>query len=124
MLNPFAPKYVEAVKYYSSLYQELRESEGEECVPYEIYPASPGLLIACEEVNGSSIFWLTEGEPDKWPLMLMTVDWQFERREQTLLSFLVEMFRDLPECVLWTKEWAEENLPGMEFHPKERVGLA
>lgn len=114
--NPFSPDYFEVLSEVSKCYQDLKEAEGDAVIPYKIYPASPGLLVCASEVNGGMLFWLTEGAPDEWPLILMTVDFQFERRNMSLTTFLAQVFNGQTGCVLWNLEWAQHNLVGVAFH--------
>jgi hypothetical protein len=38
-------------------------------VPYDIYPACPGLLPFGNDENGNNYYWLTKGSPDSWPVI-------------------------------------------------------
>jgi hypothetical protein len=113
--NPFAPDYFDLIGEVSRCYHELKQSEGDAVIPLDVYPTRPGLLVCGSEVNGGMIFWLTDGEPDKWPLILMTVDFQFERRNSSLTTFLAQVFSGHTGCVLWDSEWVRTNLVGVSF---------
>lgn len=41
----------------------------EETLKYPIFPDKGGLLIAGGDENANNLMWLTEGPPDKWPLI-------------------------------------------------------
>ncbi len=114
--NPFDPDYTSQVEEVSRCYRELKQAEGDAVIPYRVYPDRPGLLLCGSEVNGGMIFWLTEGEPDQWPLVLMTCDFQFERRDESLTSFLAQVFSGRTGCVLWDLRWVQANLVGAAFH--------
>ena len=113
--NPFAPNYFEVLDEVSTCYRELKRSEGDTVIPYHVYPASPGLLLCGSEVNGHIIFWLTEGQPDQWPLILMAVDFQFERRDVSLTAFLAQVQSGQTGCVFWDLEWVRNNLVGVAY---------
>jgi SMI1 / KNR4 family (SUKH-1) len=115
IINPFSPGYFELINEVSTCYRDLKRDEGDECIPYEVYPSHPGLLVCGHEVNGHILFWLTEGEPDQWPLILMAVDFEFERLNVSLTTFLTHVFGGQRGCVLWDLEWVRNNLVGVRF---------
>jgi hypothetical protein len=116
--NPFSASYLDAVNQVSDCYRSLKEAEGSEFIPYNIFPEKPGLLVCGSEVNGHILFWLTDGQPDNWPLILMTVDGQFERWDTSVTSFLARILRGKTGCVLWDKDWVKANLVGVAFRSK------
>jgi len=119
ILNPFSASYLEVITEVSDCYRDLKKSEGNSTISYDIYPANPGLLVCGTEVNGGLIFWLTEGDPSSWPLILMTVDFQFERRDVSLTKFLGQVFGGQTGCVLWDINWVRSNLVGSRFNPMQ-----
>lgn len=78
------------VKYDCDILRSLRESEGNEQVPFDIHPHRPGLLPWGGDENGNSFYWLTEGKPDAWPCVVgegRGKRWQtFEMRMTTFLA--------------------------------------
>ena len=62
----------------------------EQC-PFPIFPEPGGLLPAGGDTNGGSIFWITDGPPGEWSLVLY--DWRggyvYERHRMSLVDFLV-----------------------------------
>jgi hypothetical protein len=116
--NPFSSNYLVTVHEVCDVYRDLKAQEGDEFIPYDIYPKSPGLLVWGRDVNGHMLFWLTIGQPDQWPLMLMTVDGQFERWACQMTSFLARVFMGEMGCILWDKDWVKQNFVGILFHPK------
>lgn len=116
--NPFSAKYLESVRQVSDCYRELKHAEGNQFIPYDIYPISPGLLVWGSDVNGHMMFWLTEGQSEKWPLVLMTVDGQFEQLNMSMTTFLARTFGGVMECILWDKEWIKNNFMDITFHPR------
>src|SRR5262245_25855607 len=39
--------------------------------PYGVFPDRPGWLLWGTTSNGDALCWVTEGEPDAWPLLLI-----------------------------------------------------
>jgi hypothetical protein len=110
VFNPFSSKYLQHVETFRDCYCDLKRTEGDEFIPYAIYPQNPGLLVCGSDVNGHSMFWLTEGPPDEWPLVLMSRhDNSFERLEMSLTTFLAKVFSGAIDCVLWDREWLKNN---------------
>ena len=119
ILNPFSSVYLERVEEVSGCYRDLKRLEGNQFIPYDIHPRRPGLLVCGSEVNGHMLFWLTEGDPDRWPLVLMAVDGEFQELQMSFSEFLVKTFRGEMSCILWEAGWAKENFFGIGFHPKD-----
>ncbi len=48
---------------------QIKRNLGDEYVPYALFPDSPGLLPWGTDDNGNCYYWLTEGDPDSWPVV-------------------------------------------------------
>lgn len=72
VLNPFAKaapmRLADQAKEQSSRMKQIHEEEPD-FVPFDAFPKSPGLLVWGNDDNGNDYFWLTEGEPDAWPVV-------------------------------------------------------
>jgi hypothetical protein len=66
VFNPCAKAYESQFKTHCDIFQESKEMEGDDYVPYDIFPNSPGLFPWASDDNGNTVFWLTKGPPDKW----------------------------------------------------------
>jgi len=105
VLNPFAPWYVGNVQEVCGLYHGLQRDEGDKFIPYAVHPDRPGLFPWGAEDNGHQMFWLTEGNADKWPILLFNRDSsEFERWDMPVTTFLGKVFRLELACVLWSDE--------------------
>jgi hypothetical protein len=62
-------------------------------------PEPGGLLPLGGDLNGGHAFWLTEGAPEAWPLVIYP-DWtEIERHDIPLVDFLVMWLSGaLPDC--------------------------
>ncbi len=69
---------------YRELYRPLVKE-------YALFPDRGGLLAVGGNDNGDVLFWLTEGNPEQWPLVF-TDFWDFERFDKGLCDFLAEWF--------------------------------
>ena len=107
--NPFDPGYVTFVRDISAIFAEKKAECGNLRVPYAIFPQAGGLLCWGTDLNGSEMFWLTEGPSDSWPIVLWDRDYgRFERWEMPMTEFLVAVFSNTVECVLWSPEMQRE----------------
>jgi hypothetical protein len=72
--------------------RQLKERFGEEEVPYPIYPEPGGLLSWAISNNGDVLYWLTQGDPDAWHVVVNEArgPW-YERFEQCATSFLTNL---------------------------------
>ena len=79
-------------------YDEIKAIDSELC-PFPTFPERGGLLPLGGDSNGGHAFWLTEGMPEAWPLILFP-DWtEIERHDMPLVDFLVLWLSGaLPAC--------------------------
>jgi hypothetical protein len=70
--------------------------------PYGAFPPTPGLILWADDDNGCMLFWLTEGDPDRWPILVTPPDgYSWERFELPMTAFLARAFSRQLHCVLW-----------------------
>jgi hypothetical protein len=117
VFNAFSTKYLEKVDMVNGCYRQLKQGEGDDFVPYDIFPKSPGLFPWGVTTSGHVMFWLTEGEPNSWrTVLLRTGEMEFEAVQTQMTTFLADVFKGPMPCVLWEVEWQMENLVGKPFH--------
>jgi SMI1 / KNR4 family (SUKH-1) len=65
-------------------------------LPWPPFPATPGLLEMGGNENGHRVLYLCDGQPDKWPLIIVPHGWenQFERWEIPLTTFLARALKN------------------------------
>jgi hypothetical protein len=86
--NPRAAPYQTVFDREHAFLQEYKEDEGGGHAAYDIFPISPGLLQWGRADGRKPYFWLTDGPPAQWPLILM---WDFEffgRYDMPVVVFL------------------------------------
>src|SRR5437763_1047309 len=88
VLNPFSPKYLHDLDELHDIYREHKAIEGDEYLPFGVYPESPGLLVWGVGENRRTMFWLTKGKPDRWPIILLAPEHTFERFAMPMTVFL------------------------------------
>lgn len=97
---------VQRVASDGDVFRELKENEGDEEVPFQIYPESPGLLSWGSDGNGNFLFWLTEGEPDRWPVIVAAGrDSEFERFDIPMTEFLFKALTRNLNCGIWPEDF-------------------
>ena len=83
---------------------QLGKDYREEAVPYGIFPDSPGLLPWGTDDNGGSICWLTQGAPEKWPILAVAARSEyFEQFDIPMTTFLAGCFTRKITCHLWNE---------------------
>jgi SMI1-KNR4 cell-wall len=87
-----------------------------EAVPYSVYPEVPGLLPWGSDDNGYTLYWLTEGHPDMWPVLFRPPreHTYFERIDLSMTSYLAGCFSQR------IKAWCNHSEP-VFFCGPERV---
>jgi SMI1-KNR4 cell-wall len=67
--NPFwGSEFVQQVRLICG-YERESQQQFPQYFPYSIYPESPGFLPWGSDDNGNYYGWLTEGPPDRWPVL-------------------------------------------------------
>src|SRR5690606_15206934 len=97
-------KYRETVDYMVAVLGTEREYEGEEYVPYPVFPNSPGLLIWGSDMDGNNLYWFTEGDPDDWPIITRSrgdFENAWTRFDGPMTSFLAKAFTRQINLEFW-----------------------
>ena len=116
-LNPFAPWYRNDVDRTCSIFLKLKATEGDDFIPYDIYPTQPGLFPWGAETNGNSMFWLTTGESDSWPIVLYDRDMgEFEELRMPVSTFLSKLFTCELKCSLCAEDTQQRLCREYEVH--------
>jgi hypothetical protein len=69
-------------------------------LPPPLHPAVPGFLPWGSDDNGNHYGWLTDGEPDQWPVVFVGHEYEdiAERHDGPMTAFLARMFLgELPD---------------------------
>jgi hypothetical protein len=96
--NPRAPAYRSFLDKEHAFLQQYKTEEGGGYSAYDIYPVSPGLLEWGWAEGRKEFFWLTEGSPSKWPIIIM---WDCEflaRFEMPVVVFLERLLCGDLDC--------------------------
>ena len=125
IFNPFAAIFWQWMEEQISVWRDLKASEGDSEVPFEVFPGSPGLLPWGLDADGSGLFWLTEGNPDHWPIVVRGRNTEFKRFDMSLTSFLANVFtREIVPAVIWPRLRKKRTNPvftpeAFEVKPRE-----
>jgi hypothetical protein len=71
VLNPYSSDYWTKQNRDLENLRQLKQSEGAEYIPFDIYPTQPGLLLWGYGEDRKHFFWLTEGDPTVWPVIAL-----------------------------------------------------
>jgi hypothetical protein len=78
--------------------EELRQTS----YPCRVFPDRPGWLPWGNDIDGSLLCWLTEGEPDDWPLILLSAErTSFQQLQMSMTTFLARAFTRQIQTILW-----------------------
>ena len=98
IFNPFSPTYLNRISDRARMCVQIKDAEGDEYVPFGIYPERPGLLACGYGEGGRDIYWLTKGEPDEWPILIWPPERKFISVTDSLSSFLLRLFLGKINC--------------------------
>jgi hypothetical protein len=122
--NACAPGYQTCLMQESSFLREYKESEGDRYVPYAVYPDKPGILPWGGADFRLSYFWLTEGKPEQWPVLLMHDLEIWTRFDMPMTVFLEQLlFGEINcSCIGWRGEYSRRNPAHISFRPRIQPG--
>jgi hypothetical protein len=101
--NPFSPDYVQTVqRCCDELRSDRLDLPKERNIPYGVFPHQPGWLPWGNDIDGGLLCWLTEGEPDAWPIILLSPErTSFQQLHLPLTTFLARAFTRQIRTILW-----------------------
>lgn len=71
------------------VYREIREMED---FPYPLHPEPGGLLPWATTRNGDVLSWLTDGEPDRWSIVISQArSDEYEHHDEDMTGFLAKL---------------------------------
>jgi hypothetical protein len=100
--NPLAPDFEARFCQDVDWLRLMKGSASDDDFPYGVFPPLPGLILWAEDDNGCMLFWLTEGQPDRWPIVVTPPRGYFwERFDLPMTWFLARAFSWQLTCVPW-----------------------
>lgn len=75
-----------------------------------VYPETPGLFPWGKDENGSSLCWLTTGEPANWPIVIQSREGEEYKYQLSMTDFLVNIFLNQISCPVWHELFTPEEL--------------
>jgi hypothetical protein len=117
VFNPFSSGYRRHIDELVNMYRSLKMMHGDE-IPYAIYPDASGLFPCGATLDGGTIFYLTAGGPDSWPLILLGHVYQWQRLDMSISTFLATACSGQLACIFWDSEWRNENRGNVGFLPR------
>jgi hypothetical protein len=102
--NPLAPGFDARFRSECEWERDMRGLAGRDEFPYEVFPRTPRLILWADDDNGCLFFWLTEGDPDDWPVLVTPPrGYCWERFELPMTAFLARAFSRRLTCVPWQR---------------------
>jgi hypothetical protein len=102
ILNPFSAEFEAKSTLLQANLEAMKAGEGDDYVPYPVFPAKGGLLALGDDVNGNELYWLTAGRPDKWRIVVRGhSNDSYEEFDGPLFSFLAGVFRKEVSVGAW-----------------------
>jgi hypothetical protein len=120
ILNPFSVTYTDQVASESHGLATVRRRVPDG-LPYGIYPEVPGLLFWGSDYNGFGLYWLTEGTPDKWPIIVKfpRQHSDFQEFNLSLTSFMAGCLTRRITCVAWDYSLSSSEPSRIVFQPRK-----
>lgn len=114
VFNPFASKptfnLIEQIRVRLDAVRVIKQQLPSDA-PFKLFPEQGGLLPCGATGNGDCLFWLTEGNPDEWPILVNESrgpDWaQFNMR---LTDFLAGVIRREISCEIFPTDFPGQRV--------------
>lgn len=121
--NPFAAGFLRKLSIECRRLREDRGLVGQRGVPYGVFPDRPGWLPFGSDSLGNHLCWVTEGEPDDWPILLIARNRRsFQQIHLPLATFLARLPGGQLKNILGYGP--DEEFPTAGFYPDEPCPLA
>jgi hypothetical protein len=117
LFNPYSPAYINRITYICQIYARLRQDQGIEAIPHLIFPERPGLFPCGGNDEDGMLFWLTDGVPDQWPILLLDAGFRWQRFEMPITTFLAKIFSLELSCIWWNGDQSNEYTHDVHFRP-------
>lgn len=117
VFNPFSISYRHRLDATASRVQSLKDAEGDAEVPFDVFPQLPGLFPWGYDDQGAGLFWLAEGDPDDWVILVRGHEsTEYHHYEMPLTTFLAEVMQgEIWLTEIWSDELLEDLCDG-ELH--------
>jgi len=122
--NPFEPADAASVEREFKTLRENKENSPAE-FPFPVFPESGGLYPFGIDDNGNTFLWLTEGEPQEWPIVCLNPENYHETVNLSLIEFLVQMATNqlgIDRQRFWGNDVSQEQLEFIPRRPPARRG--
>lgn len=123
VLNPFSIDFLGMLSGQCNWLREVRGLGRRSNVPYGVFPDQPGWFPWGHDPNGHWYCWLTQGEPDEWPIILLADNYSsFQQLEMSLTSFLAGFLSDQLVTILSDPQAENGLMPEHYVAKKPRGG--
>lgn len=90
--------------------RELKSKHGDREVPYPLFPEPGGLLPFAIDENGDGLYWITEGAPDSWPVVVNEGRApEYERFNVDLTGFLAGILSRSIRCNVFPNDFPGDS---------------
>jgi hypothetical protein len=98
VLNPYEEQYSRRLNEKLDTIRRLKDSEGEDYVPYPIFPEPDGLLLWGFGQDRKHFFWRTVGPPESWKVIALYDLEIFTGFEMPMIRFMEQLLCGELDC--------------------------
>lgn len=107
LFNWGAPHYRD---YIAAETKVIRDAGTSSSRQVKVFPEIPGLFPWGRDENGSSLCWLTSGDPADWPVVIQSREGKEFQYPLSMTAFLVNVFLNRVRCPVWHELFTPEEL--------------
>ncbi len=111
--NPFSQNpnlnLIEQTKIILEDYRWL-QAQGNEQIPFPLFPDKDGLLPFGTTDNGDVLFWKTSGEPNQWTIVVnASRESLYDRFDENMTDFLTKILRRELVCAIFPADFPSSS---------------
>ena len=114
--NPFSKSYEAIVDAEARFLKGVKEAGMD--LPYDVYPAEPGLFPLGRDENGHSIYWLMKNPSNSFQIVLRRHENVYETYSLTLTTFLARALANRIRPIIWPDPFRADELVFEPIKPK------
>jgi hypothetical protein len=105
LCNPFAGNYLRVIDAECQALRQARGLVGRQQVPYGVFPDRPGWLPFGHDGEYGPLCWVTEGQPERWPILHISRERTgFYQAQLPLTTFLTRSLTGELRTGFWDPE--------------------
>ncbi|ODA36605.1 SMI1/KNR4 family protein [Planctopirus hydrillae] len=115
--NPCSPQYDFELAQHTAILETALREKSQSDLKLSAFPATPGMLAIASDDNGNEVYFLTDGQPDQWPIIVRTPEGVIFTYRTTFVEFLESLILGKLDESPWNTSFFKD-ITKVYFKPK------